>query len=66
MQCTWMLWWGNWSWGSTLNLELNLDTAPVQKYLPWSVLELMVSDLEGSGYSFYSVSFFLVYCKTLI
>ena len=45
-------------WGSTLNLELNLDTAAsVQKYLAWSVLEFMVSDLERSGYGFYSISF---------
>ena len=39
-----------WSRGSTLNLDLNSDTAPVQKYLALSVLEFMVSDWEGSGY----------------
>ena len=47
-----------WSLRSTLSLEINLDTAPVQKYFPWSVFGFMVSDWEGSGHSFYSISFF--------
>ena len=33
-----------WSWESTLNLELNLNTAPVKKYLLLSVLGFMVLD----------------------